>query len=103
MHTVKLSKSSHPETRRIEVMTRRKFRKHNWFAKEAGVFWATPCPQWSVSYAHVALWISLGERLPSRWTQKDPPRMRVYSKLYYFRKNKKLLQTNEKRRFKLTW
>lgn len=103
MPTVKFSKSSHPETRRIEVMVRRKMQKHNWFAKEAGVIWATPCPQWNVSYAHVALFVSLGEKLPGRWTRDDPIRMKVYSKLYYFRKYKKLLQTNEKRRFKLTW
>lgn len=103
MPTVKLSKSSHPETRRIEVMTWRKMRKHNWFAKGAGVIWATPCPQRNVTYAHVALWVSLGERLPARWNQRDAIDGRKRSIVYVFRKHNKLLQTNEKRRFKLTW
>lgn len=103
MHTVKLSKSSHPETRRIEVMTRRKFRKHNWFIKEAGAFWATPSPQRHAVYAHVALWLSNGEKLPARWDIPDAMKGREYAQLYAFRRFIKVLQTNEKRRFKLTW
>lgn len=96
-------KGNERDAQHVYLMVTRKTLKKKWINREAEVMRSVPWPVKNASFAYSVLVVMAGDYPPPRWTTADVYNGRRYSLLYWNRKVIKVLQTNEKRRFKLTW